>query len=143
MQKELKQTISESLSAEEHAKHLDQILASEELSVTRLERELGQLKQRQFSCSQQHFDLKAKVEMMEADLQGGRTSVRNLGSVQQTLDDQLLKQDEIMYVQDFQLQQLHHRLRRLEGERWGEEADLLNNKIKVSQPVSQPLAMSC
>ena len=131
MQLELKQTIVETLSEEEYAKHLDEVLAQEELAVEKIENELNHLKERHFSRSQQYFELKTKAEMMEAELHGGKATIRNLGSKQHKLDQELLKQHEIMYMQDFQLQQLQHRWRRLEGERSGEEVAILNSNIKV------------
>lgn len=131
MQLDLNKTVLETLSEEEHAKHLDEILAQEELAASQLERDLNRLKERHFSCSQQCFELKTKAGMLESGLQGGKATTRNLGSKQHRLDEELLKQHEIMYMQDFQLQQLQHRCKRLEGERTGEEVEILNSKIKV------------
>jgi hypothetical protein len=41
-----------------------------------------------------------------------------------------LKQQELIYSQDFQLQQLERKVARLQGERSNEEKMALNNKIK-------------
>ena len=57
--------------------------------------------------------------------------MRNLRSKQYKVDEEALKQQELLYTQDFQLQQLEHKLKRLEGERTEEETTHLYNKIKV------------
>lgn len=131
MQLELKKAMQKTLSAEEQAHRVDQLLAEEENHVTRLEKELSLLKEKQFARAQELFELKRKEGSMEAELHGGKASLRNLGSKQHKLDEELLKQQEIVYTQDFQLQQLRHKLSRMEGERTGEELEALNAKIKV------------
>ena len=131
MQLELKRTTQKTLSAEENAQKIDQILAQEEHSLGRLLKELSQLKEKQFARAQELFELRRKESSMEAELHGGKATLRNLGSKQHKLDEELLKQQEILYTQDFQLQQLRHRLSRMEGERTGEELEILNEKIKV------------
>lgn len=133
MQLELKRATQKTLSAEEQAHKVDQLLAEEENYVTQLEKELSNLKEKQFARAQQLFELKQKEGSMEATLHGGKASLRNLGSKQHKLDEELLKQQEILYTQDFQLQQLRHKLSRMEGERTGEELEMLNSKIKVGR----------
>ena len=62
-------------------------------------------------------------------------ALRNLHSKQRKTDEEALKQQELLYTQDLQLQQLEHKYNRLEGERSDHELAGLNNKIKVSGPV--------
>ena len=45
------------------------------------------------------FELKGKEMNMLADIQGGRATLRNLGSKQNKLDEETLKQQEILYTQ--------------------------------------------
>ena len=91
---------------------------------------------------------------MSATIQGGKATLKNLSSKQGKLDEEVLKQQEILYtqvgicvggfwlgmmasfllsfsLQDFQLQQLQHKLNRLEGERTDDEKAVLFAKIKV------------
>lgn len=133
MQMELKRSTEKTLSAEEHAHNVDQHLAQEESRIARMQKELSQLKEKQFIHAQEIFELKRKDGSMDAELTGGKATLRNLGSKQHKLDEELLKQQEILYTQDFQLQQLHHRLSRMEGERTGEEMEQLNERIKVME----------
>lgn len=107
------------------------MLEDEEARVSHLEKKLSKLKEKEFSHVQELFELKQKDGSMEAEIHGGKASLRNLGSNQHRLDEELLKQQEILYTQDFQLQQLRHKLSRMEGERTGEELEILIAKIKV------------
>ena len=132
MQLGLKKSIKETLSAEQQAQQLDDMLAQEDYNVAQLKRALDQLGEKQFASSQEWFELRTKAKTMASELEGSKTAARNLGSKQHRLDQELLKQQQILYTQDFQVQQLQHRLGRLEGERSGEELDHLNIQIKVT-----------
>lgn len=57
--------------------------------------------------------------------------MRNLTSKQYKVDKEALKQQEILYTQDFQLQQLEHRMARLQGERSDDEKLQLQARIKA------------
>ncbi len=131
MQLGLKKSIKETLSAEQRAQQLDDLLAQEEFNVSQLKRALDQLGDKQFSSSQEAYELKTKAKTMAAGLEGGKAAIRNLNSKQHKLDQELLKQQQILYIQDFQIQQLQHKLARLEGERSGEELDRLKAQIAV------------
>ena len=131
MQLELKKVTQKTLSSEEHAHQIDRLLAEEESKIARLEKEADQLKEKHFLHAQKLFELKRKENTMQAETQGGKAALRNLGAKQHKLDEELLKQQEILYTQDFGLQQLQHRLNRMEGERTGEEMEILNEKLKV------------
>jgi UDP-glucose:O-linked fucose beta-1,3-glucosyltransferase len=49
------------------------------------------------------------------------------------LDQQAQKQQELIYNQDFQIQQLERKIRRIQGERTDEEQEALTKKIKELQ----------
>ena len=53
----------------------------------------------QFKAAQEMFELKGKEKNMTADIQGGRATLRNLSSKQNKLDEEMLKQQEILYTQ--------------------------------------------
>ena len=53
----------------------------------------------QFKKAQEIFELRRKESTMQAEIQGGRASLRNLGSKQSKLDAEALKQQEILYTQ--------------------------------------------
>ena len=112
---------------------MDEMLSQEEGTVRQLEKELSTLRERQFKHAQELFELKQKETTMQAEIQGGRASVRNLRSKIHKLDEEALKQQEILYTQDFQLQQLQHKFNRMEGERTDDEKLALNTRIAVSE----------
>lgn len=132
MQLALKRSIKDTLTAEQRAQQLEEMLAQEDYNVVQLKRMLDQLGDKQFSSSQDCYELKTKAKTMASELEGGKAAARNLGSKQHKLDQELLKQQQILYTQDFQVQQLQHKLARLEGERSGEELDHLTALIKVN-----------
>ena len=133
MQQELKKNTQKTLSAEERAQQMDEMLSEEEARVRQSEKELSIFRERQFKHAQELFELKRQEATMQAEIQGGRASVRNLRSKIHKMDEEALKQQEILYTQDFQLQQLQHKLNRMEGERTDDEKLALNNRITVSQ----------
>ena len=69
--------------------------------------------------------------MLGAELHGCRVASKNLMSNQRKLDEEALKQQEILYTQDFQLQQQERRVGRMQGERSDEEQGQLDAKLKV------------
>ena len=85
----------------------------------------------QFQKTQEVYECKQRETVLNAELQGGRVAGRNLSSKQHKLDEETLKQQEILYTQDFQLQQQERKVARLMGERSDEEQSALSDKIKV------------
>ena len=85
----------------------------------------------QFKKTQEVYACKQRETVLRAELQGGRVAARNLSSKQHKLDEETLKQQEILYTQDFQLQQQERKVGRLQGERSDEEQSTLNDKMKV------------
>ena len=53
----------------------------------------------QFKKAQELFELRAKQKNTTAENLGGRTALRNQGSKQHKLDEEALKQQEILYTQ--------------------------------------------
>ena len=85
----------------------------------------------QFKTSQSVYACKQRETVLKAELQGGRVAARNLSSKQHKLDEETLKQQEILYTQDFQLQQQERKVGRLQGDRSDEEQSVLDDKMKV------------
>lgn len=72
----------------------------------------------------------ALLQFCSVYLQGSQAAVKNLNSKVGKLDTDSLKQQEIIYNQDFAIQQLERRINRLKGERSNEEKVALEQKIK-------------
>ncbi|NWY66147.1 CCD39 protein, partial [Erithacus rubecula] len=125
----LKLAIEETLSADEKALRLEEILKEEEKSVEEKETELRQLKDLFFKKNQELKAQSDKEKIVLAQIEGGQKSLKNLKSRLRKLDTDLLKQQELIYNQDFYIQQVQRRLSRLEGEINADEKQVLEEKV--------------
>ncbi|XP_005051307.1 PREDICTED: coiled-coil domain-containing protein 39 [Ficedula albicollis] len=125
----LKLAIEETLSADEKALRLEEILKEEEKSVEEKEIEMRQLKDLLFKKSQELKAQSDKEKIVLAEIEGGQKSLKNLKSRLRKLDTDLLKQQELIYNQDFYIQQVQRRLSRLEGEINADEKQVLEEKV--------------
>ncbi|NXO72786.1 CCD39 protein, partial [Phainopepla nitens] len=125
----LKLAIEDTLSAEEKALRLEEILKEEEKSVEEKENEMRQLMDLLFKKSQELKVQSDKEKIVLAEIEGGQKSLKNLKSRLHKLDTDLLKQQELIYNQDFYIQQVQRRLSRLEGEINSDEKRVLEGKV--------------
>ncbi|KAL2301294.1 hypothetical protein Nmel_011862, partial [Mimus melanotis] len=125
----LKLVIEETLSADEKALRLEEILKEEEKSVEEKESEMRQLKDLLFKKSQELKAQSDKEKIVLAEIEGSQKSLKNLRSRLRKLDTDLLKQQELIYNQDFYIQQIQSRLSRLEGEINADEKQVLEEKV--------------
>ncbi|XP_041261849.1 coiled-coil domain-containing protein 39 [Onychostruthus taczanowskii] len=124
----LKLAIEETLTAEEKALRLEEILKEEEKSVEEKENEMRQLKDLLFKKTQELKVQSDKEKIILAEIEGGQKSLKSLKSRLCKLDTDLLKQQELIYNQDFYIQQIQRRLSRLEGEVNSDEKEVLEGK---------------
>ncbi|NWR98401.1 CCD39 protein, partial [Motacilla alba] len=125
----LKLAIEETLTAEEKALRLEEILKEEEKSVEEKENEMRQLKDLLFKKTQELKVQSDKEKIILAEIEGGQKSLKSLKSRLCKLDTDLLKQQELIYNQDFYIQQIQRRLSRLEGEVNSDEKEVLEGKV--------------
>ncbi|NWV77616.1 CCD39 protein, partial [Dasyornis broadbenti] len=125
----LKFVTEESLSSEEKALKMEEILKEEEKSVEEKENEMRQLKDLLFKKTQELKEQRDKEKIVLAEIEGGQKSLKNLKSRLRKLDADLLKQQELIYDQDFYIQQVQRRLSRLEGEVNSDEKEILEGKV--------------
>uniref|UniRef100_A0A8C9NH90 Coiled-coil domain-containing protein 39 n=1 Tax=Serinus canaria TaxID=9135 RepID=A0A8C9NH90_SERCA len=123
----LKLAIEETLTAEEKALKLEEILKEEEKSEK--ENEMRQLKDLLFKKTQELKVQSDKEKIILAEIEGGQKSLKSLKSRLCKLDTDLLKQQELIYNQDFYIQQIQRRLSRLEGEVNSDEKEVLEGKV--------------
>ncbi|NXC01658.1 CCD39 protein, partial [Orthonyx spaldingii] len=125
----LKVVIEETLSSEEKALRLEEILKEEEKSVEEKENEMRQLKDLLFKKSQELKVQRDKEKIVLAEIEGGQKSLKNLKSRLRKLDADLLRQQGLIYDQDFYIQQIQRRLSRLEGDVNSDEKQVLEGKV--------------
>ncbi|NWW94373.1 CCD39 protein, partial [Rhynochetos jubatus] len=125
----LKLVTEETLSSEEKALRMEEILKEEEKVVKEKETEMNQLKELLFKKTQELKLQKDKETCVLAEIEGSRTSLKNLKSQLHRLDADALKQQELIYNQDFYIQRVQRQLSRLEGEVDADEKQVLEAKV--------------
>uniref|UniRef100_A0A452J7S3 Coiled-coil domain-containing protein 39 n=1 Tax=Gopherus agassizii TaxID=38772 RepID=A0A452J7S3_9SAUR len=125
----LKFVTEKTLSLEEKAFRMEEILKEEEKIVKEKETQMNQLKELHFKKTQELQIQKEKEKSIIAEIEGTRASLKNLNSRLRTLDADTLKQQEIMYNQDFYIQQVERRLSRLQGDVNTDERQVLEAKV--------------
>ncbi|XP_064615155.1 coiled-coil domain-containing protein 39-like [Liolophura sinensis] len=125
----LKIATESTLSAEERAARMDEIMEDEEKRQKALDMELKNLRDTCFKKSQELHEKKLKEKNIDAEIQGSSAAIRNLNSKINKMDTNSLKQQEIIYNQDFTIQQLERRINRMQGEKSNDEKIQLEMKI--------------
>ena len=95
----LKVATESKLSAEERAARMDELMEEEEKRQLEIEYELKRLRELQFKKAQDLHNARTKEKDSEAQIQGSRAALRNLQSKINRLDDDSIKQQEIIYNQ--------------------------------------------
>ncbi|XP_064021652.1 coiled-coil domain-containing protein 39 [Pogoniulus pusillus] len=125
----LRLVTEEKLSSEDKALRMEEILKEEEKLVKEKETEINQLKELLFKKTQELKVQKDKEKCVLAEIEGSRTLLKNLKSRLQRLDADALKQEELVYNQDFYIQQIQKRLSQLEGEVNADEKQVLEARV--------------
>ncbi|XP_003794344.1 coiled-coil domain-containing protein 39 [Otolemur garnettii] len=127
--KKLKTITEKTMSVEEKATNLEDMLKEEEKSVKEVDIQLKLVKDVLFKKVE---ELKAEIIKEKAvlsEVEGTRSSLKHLNHQLYKLDFETLKQQEIMYSQDFCIQQMERRMSRLKGEINSEEKQALETKV--------------
>ncbi|CAF0852507.1 unnamed protein product [Rotaria sp. Silwood1] len=119
--------------AEEKANKMDKLYLDEQEREMKLNSELKLLSERMYKITQDIFDFKAKEKNLEADINGSFVTLNNLQAKTNKLDHEALKQQEVLYHQDFEIQSLERRINRMQGEKSTEEQAMLERKISELQ----------
>lgn len=130
LMEKLKLVMESTLSAEERAARMEALLQDEEAKQREIEVELKRLRELHFRKTQELHESRTAERNTEAEIQGSRAAARNLNSKISKVDHDSLKQQEIIYNQDFNIQQLERRINRMQGEQSNEEKLQLEARIK-------------
>ncbi|XP_021506092.1 coiled-coil domain-containing protein 39 [Meriones unguiculatus] len=129
VKEKLKKITEKTISVEEKATSMESMLKEEEKSVKEVEIQLNIVKDVLFKKSQELQNETMKEKALVAEIEGTRSSLKHLNQRLHKLDFETLKQQEIMYSQDFYIQQVERRMSRLKGEINSEEKQTLETKI--------------
>ncbi|KAJ3390261.1 Coiled-coil domain-containing protein 39 [Lobulomyces angularis] len=117
------------MSMEAKALVLQNLLHQEELRSKELDRELKILREEQFKKSQELFKFKQEEKNLAAEIAGSEANSKSLSSKINKLDQEAIKQQALLYAQEFQIQQLERKVRRAQGDRTDEEKAILEKTI--------------
>ncbi|KAI8772472.1 coiled-coil domain-containing protein 39 [Biomphalaria glabrata] len=126
----LKEAVDATLTAEEQANRLEHMLTLEEKKQERMQVELKFMEEMLYRKGKELTEAKATEKMTEAEINGAQNVIKNLNSKIERLDTDALKQQEILYSQDFNLQALERRVIRMQGEHNTEQKNQLEVKCK-------------
>ncbi|NXW53359.1 CCD39 protein, partial [Eurystomus gularis] len=129
LSKKLKLVTEETLSSEDKALRMEEILKEEEKIVKEKETETHQLQELLFKKTRELKEQKDTEKSVLAEVEGSQTSLKNLKSRLHRLDADALKQQELISNQDFYIQQVQRRLSQLEGEVDADEKQVLEAKV--------------
>ena len=119
---------SRAKAAEDNLKGVESDLKSKDKGVT-------VMKEKMFKMSQELFKRRQEEANMIAEISGAQASSKNLTDKIRRLDAQALRQQELIYNAEFQIQQLERRVARASGVRTDEEKFVLNKKIEQLKAV--------
>ncbi|XP_008518128.1 coiled-coil domain-containing protein 39 isoform X1 [Equus przewalskii] len=125
----LKHITEKTLSIEEKATNLEDMLKEEERGIKEVEVQLNIVKDVLFKKVQELQAETTKEKAVVSEIEGTRSSLKHLNHQLHKLDFETLKQQEIMYSQDFYIQQVERRMSRLKGEINSEEKQALEAKV--------------
>ncbi|CDQ82457.1 unnamed protein product [Oncorhynchus mykiss] len=150
LEEKLKTVTETTLSVEERAAQMEQVLKEEEQTIKDMDAQLHRHREVLFRESQEVQALRLKEKDSMAVLSGSRVALSNLDSRLSKLDQNSLKQQEIIYnqarqqkhyvrpnvitspstIRDFQIQLLERKMLRLRGEVNTEEKQVLEKKAQ-------------
>ena len=129
----LEQSSLETLSMEDRVAAIEANHVAEEARLEEMDRALQGQKDSIFREAQKLFKLREAEANYIAEIQGAQAAKKTLLASINKLDAQSLKQQELIYNQEFQLQQLERKVSRAQGERSDEEKIELNARIAELQ----------
>ena len=130
LQEKQKIAVEGSLTAEQKANMMDQLMQNQEQNISELTKVIHALHEALFRKQQELFKMNAREKDLEAEISGAKTAAKNLTTTIRNLDAKTLQQQELIYTQDFQIQTLERRLWRMQGEvKSNAEERALNAKV--------------
>jgi len=121
------------MTAEQSAVAAEQMVKAREQELKEIESNLAALKDSMFRESEALFAFRQREANLLAEISGALAAGKNLSTEIQRLDDESLRQKELVYTAEFQIQQLERKVARANGVRSDDEKKILNKKIAECQ----------
>jgi len=116
--------------AETRAQAAEDFLKEKEQDLERKIKDLENVKAKMFRMGQELFRSRKAESDMIAEISGSQASLKNLVEKIRRLDQQTLRQQEVIYNAEFQIQQLERKISRASGVRTDDEKKVLNARIE-------------
>ena len=129
VKRKLETTAGATEKVESSAKAAEAGLANEEVMLKKHEAALAALKESMFKQSQALFALRQEEANLIAEISGAQAQTRNLQGKIRGLDGESMRQQELIYNAEFQIQQMERKVARGLGERSDDEKKKLNAVI--------------
>ena len=127
--RELDEELSKSHDLSSRSKQVDDLHARHEKDLQDIEKDLRSMKEEMFKESHDLFALRKQEANLIALISSSQGSSRNLQARIHELDQRSLKQQEMLYNIEFQVQMLERKVARASGKRSVEETLELNKRI--------------
>eukprot|EP01116_Phalansterium_solitarium_P011237 TRINITY_DN2685_c0_g2_i2.p1 TRINITY_DN2685_c0_g2~~TRINITY_DN2685_c0_g2_i2.p1 ORF type:complete len:973 (-),score=307.68 TRINITY_DN2685_c0_g2_i2:73-2991(-) len=112
------------------SRQIEAYFKEEEFRQAKAEKELTDLQQHMFKQAQELQKFREAEENILSELSGVKVADKNLSSKIHKLDTESLKQQELVYNQEYQLQQLERKISKYQHEKSSEQKAALQAKIK-------------
>jgi hypothetical protein len=117
-------------SLQERNEEIEQLYKDNLLQQQQLQAHINKLKESQFKASQELFEARSEQTNLIAEISGAQSKSRNSSDSINRFDAQSLKQQEMLYNIEFQVQQLERKLSHAQGKRSIEDTTQLNHAIQ-------------
>ncbi|XP_062849887.1 coiled-coil domain-containing protein 39 isoform X2 [Trichomycterus rosablanca] len=128
LEEKLQAATEEALSVEEKAAQTEQLLRQQEQRMKEMDAQLQRQRELLFRKSQDLQSLRAEEKSAVAEITGSRAALSSLDGRLSKLEQNTLKQQEIIYHQDFQIQRLETKVAHLRGNMNREEKQELEKR---------------
>ncbi len=137
MVERLKNEVESTLTAEENANLMEKFFLESKQREFQLNQEIKKQSDLHFKVTQELYSLKLIERNLEAEINGCEATLKNLENRINRLDHDSLKQAEVIYRQDFKIQELERSVNRLQGEKNNDEKIELEVKISELKKVKE------
>ncbi|XP_072110639.1 coiled-coil domain-containing protein 39 [Mobula birostris] len=126
----LKAVTEKVVSTEEQVARMEKELKNEGKVVKELDDQMKYLKDKKFKKTEELYSINEEVKTATNQTSGNKATLHSLNSRIDKLDHEGIRQQEVIYNQDFQIQQLERRLAKLEGNVSHNEKEILGDKVE-------------
>eukprot|EP00388_Colpodella_angusta_P013282 GDKJ01033351.1.p1 GENE.GDKJ01033351.1~~GDKJ01033351.1.p1 ORF type:complete len:566 (-),score=83.25 GDKJ01033351.1:59-1756(-) len=135
----LKDEIDAASDLQRQNKLVADLLTQTEISTKTLEKEMARIKDEQYQNSQKLHEVRRLQASYLSEISGAQAQGRNMNAKISQLDAESLKQQELLYTIEFNIQQMERKVNRAKGERTEEEKRELQEKIEMLQKMFDDL----